>query len=207
MRSRIEGEDRPGEPKEVEGSALFQIYQAFATAEETAALRQAYADGIGWGDAKTLLFECIDRELAPLRERYNYLMAHPQEVEAILRQGAEKARTYSGPLLHKLRAAVGLRPLTVASHADTPKAATRQAGAAFKQYREKDGKFYFKLVRADGAVLLQSLGFDAPRDAGAMIAQLQAQPQSLPEAMDNLQLGDSCSLSDVQLALKEIAES
>ena len=124
-----------------------------------------------------------------------------------MRQGAEKARTYSGPLLHKLRAAVGLRPLTVASHADTPKAATRQAGAAFKQYRDKDGKFYFKLVRADGAVLLQSLGFDAPRDAGAMIAQLQAQPQSLPEAMDNLQLGDSCSLSDVQLALKEIAES
>ena len=42
----------PGEPKDVEGSALFQIYQAFASAEETDALRQAYADGIGWGDAK-----------------------------------------------------------------------------------------------------------------------------------------------------------
>ena len=197
----------PGEPKEVEGSALFQIYQAFATAEETAALRQAYAEGIGWGDAKTLLFECIDRELAPLRERYNYLMAHPQEVEAILLKGAEKARTYSGPLLHKLRAAVGLRPLTPASTVAAPKAATKQGGAAFKQYREKDGKFYFKLVNAEGAVLLQSQGFDAPRDAGAMIAQLQAAPQNLQDVMDNLQLGDSFSLSDVQLALKEIAES
>ena len=42
----------PGEPKDVEGSALFQIYQAFATPEETAALRQQYADGIAWGEAK-----------------------------------------------------------------------------------------------------------------------------------------------------------
>ena len=42
----------PGEPKEVEGSALFQIYQAFASEEETAALRQQYADGIAWGDAR-----------------------------------------------------------------------------------------------------------------------------------------------------------
>jgi tryptophanyl-tRNA synthetase len=42
----------PGEPKDTEGSALFQLYQAFASADETAALRQAYADGIAWGDAK-----------------------------------------------------------------------------------------------------------------------------------------------------------
>jgi tryptophanyl-tRNA synthetase len=34
-------------------------------AEETAALRQAYADGIAWGDAKQKLFERIDREIAP----------------------------------------------------------------------------------------------------------------------------------------------
>ncbi|MFX6808082.1 tryptophan--tRNA ligase, partial [Acinetobacter baumannii] len=36
----------PGEPKDTEGSALFQIYQAFATTEETEALRRAYAEGI-----------------------------------------------------------------------------------------------------------------------------------------------------------------
>ena len=197
----------PGEPKEVEGSALFQMYQAFATEEETAALRQAYADGIAWGDAKALLFECIDRELAPLRERYNYLMAHPQEVEAILLQGAEKARAYSGPLLQQLRHAVGLRPLTPATNAQTAKASAKHSAASFKQYREKDGKFYFKLVRADGTVLLQSQAFDAPRDAGVMIAQLQSQPAALAQVMDNLQLGDSFSLSDVELALKEIAEN
>src|SRR5690606_13793118 len=50
----------PGEPKEVEGSALFQIYQAFATPEETEAMRRAYAEGIAWGEAKQLLFERVD---------------------------------------------------------------------------------------------------------------------------------------------------
>src|SRR3954467_6195928 len=42
----------PGEPKRVEGSALFQIYEAFASPDETGKLRQAYADGISWADAK-----------------------------------------------------------------------------------------------------------------------------------------------------------
>jgi tryptophanyl-tRNA synthetase len=79
----------PGEPKEVEGSALFQIYQAFATAEETAAMRQAYADGISWGDAKQKLFERIDREIAPMRERYEDLMAHPERWKP-LQAGAER---------------------------------------------------------------------------------------------------------------------
>src|SRR5207237_2520993 len=45
----------PGEPKQVEGSSLFQIYEAFASADETTQLRKAYADGIAWADAKQLL--------------------------------------------------------------------------------------------------------------------------------------------------------
>src|SRR6476469_1277799 len=54
----------PGEPKETEGSALFQIYQAFASEDDTAKLRQAYAEGIAWSEAKQVLFEHIDREVA-----------------------------------------------------------------------------------------------------------------------------------------------
>src|SRR5690606_26349479 len=78
----------PGEAKETEGSALFQLYQAFASADETAQMRQAYAEGIGWGDAKQKLFECIDAEIAPMRERYEALIARPAEIESILRDGA-----------------------------------------------------------------------------------------------------------------------
>lgn len=57
----------PGEAKDTQGSALFQLYQAFATPQETAAFAQAFADGIGWGDAKQQLFERIDQEITPLR--------------------------------------------------------------------------------------------------------------------------------------------
>src|SRR5207237_703583 len=67
----------PGEPKATEGSALFQIYQAFADEAETEALRKAYAEGISWADAKQLLFERIDREIAPMRERYEALVGNP----------------------------------------------------------------------------------------------------------------------------------
>ena len=50
----------PGEPKETEGSALFQLYQAFSTPAETAAMRDAFAAGIAWGEAKQSLFERIE---------------------------------------------------------------------------------------------------------------------------------------------------
>ncbi|HVQ34193.1 MAG TPA: tryptophan--tRNA ligase, partial [Lysobacter sp.] len=83
----------PGERKDTEGSALFQIYQAFASAEETQQLRQAYADGIAWGEAKERLFQRIDREIAPMRTRYEGLVANPARIEAALADGARKARS------------------------------------------------------------------------------------------------------------------
>ena len=82
----------PGEAKDTEGSALMDIFRAFANAEESAAMAEAFKQGIGWGDAKTKLVEQIDREVAPMRERYEALMAKPQDIEALLRDGA--ARRY-----------------------------------------------------------------------------------------------------------------
>jgi tryptophanyl-tRNA synthetase len=162
----------PGEPKDPEGSALFEIYQAFASEEETTALRQAYADGIAWGDAKQLLFERIDREIAPMRETYQRYMDNPGEVQDILRAGAAKARQTATPCIAQLRHAVGLRDLRAQGTQKSAKAA-KAALPLFKQYRESDGKFHFKLVDAQGRLLLQSGGFDSPKDAGHTIRQLQ----------------------------------
>lgn len=164
----------PGEPKDVEGSALFQIYQAFAGTDETEALRKAYAAGIAWGDAKQLLFERIDREVAPMRERYHALMADPGRIEDILQAGARKARAEATPFMAELRRAVGLRKLDTRPAAPAKAAKTAKSAApAFKQYREKDGLFYFKLQDADARLLLQSRGFESPRDAAQAIAALQ----------------------------------
>ena len=162
----------PGEPKDTEGSALFQIYQAIASEEESQALRKAYADGIGWGEAKQMLFERIDREIAPLRAAYEDLMSHPDKIESILLAGAAKARQRATPFMAELRHAVGLRRLSQADQAGKQKAA-KVALPSFKQYRESDGQFYFKLVDAQGHLLLQSLGFASPKEAGQAIAQLQ----------------------------------
>ena len=99
----------PGEAKDTEGSALFQIYQAFASEEETAALRKSYADGISWGDAKQILLERIDREIAPMRKAYQDLIDNPAKIEAILLDGAAKARKQATSFMASLRHAVGLR--------------------------------------------------------------------------------------------------
>jgi tryptophanyl-tRNA synthetase len=163
----------PGEPKAVEGSALFQIYEAFASPQETQQMRKAYAEGISWSDAKQMLFERIDVEIAPMRERYDALMSNPQELERVLRAGAEKARSIATPLMAELRNAVGLRGLADgASRAAKPKAA-KAALPAFKQYREADGQHYFKLVDPLGRLLAQSTGFATPQEAGRTVARLK----------------------------------
>ncbi len=190
----------PGEAKDTEGSALFQLYQAFASKDETAAFAQAYADGIGWGDAKNKLFERIDAEVAPMREKYDALMAKPAEIEAILRDGAARLRVqHATPTLQRLREAVGLRDLSQVAAAAAP--VKREANAAapmFKQYRDADGKFYFKLVQGE-RVLLQSAGFASPRDAGQRIAAIKQ--GEIGDGASDFSLGEGVSDEEVNAAL------
>jgi tryptophanyl-tRNA synthetase len=101
----------PGQPKDPSDSALYDIYRAFATEAEGSAVRARYAEGIGWGDMKQLLFERINTEIAPARAEYERLVANPREIEDVLRQGAEKARAVSRPFLAEIRDKVGIRPL------------------------------------------------------------------------------------------------
>jgi tryptophanyl-tRNA synthetase len=192
----------PGEPKQVEGSAVFQIYQAFASREETQALRQAYADGIAWADAKQLLFERIDREVAPMRERHDALVAHPAELERTLRAGADKARALAKPFLAELRAAVGLRNLATVPGAKKATAA-KAALPSFKQYREADGRHYFKLVDEHGRLLAQSGGFDSPQQAGRTIAELKQ--NGLAGLEGTLLLEEGVAPADVAAALARLA--
>ena len=99
----------PGDPKDTNDSAVFQIWCAFADTKERERMRDAFADGIAWGEAKKQLFERINDELAPARAVYERLMANPAEVEGILQSGAARLRSKSQALLEKVRSAVGLR--------------------------------------------------------------------------------------------------
>jgi tryptophanyl-tRNA synthetase len=198
---------RPGEPKDVDGSALFQIFQAFATPDETQALRAAYAEGIAWGEAKAWVTQRVDQAVAPMRDHYQSLVAHPQTIETALAQGADRARQASSQLMQELRHAVGLRSLAsgTGTHTAQPTTPAPQVPAQFKQYREKDGLFYFKLVGADGLVLLQSTGFDAPKEAGGCIAELQSgTPGALTAWMARLDAA-ACHFPAAEAALAHLA--
>jgi tryptophanyl-tRNA synthetase len=162
----------PGEPKDPTGQALVTIYDAFATPEQRTAFRAALRGGLGWGEAKQQLVALIDGQIGPMRERYAQLMAHPEELEAILQAGAAKARAIAVPFLQRLRESVGLRPYTSTATTAVAKA-EKAALPVFKQYREADGKFYFKLLSAGGDLLLQSSAFEQGREAGQWVARLK----------------------------------
>ena len=98
----------PGEPKDPDTCTLFQIFSAFASESEALAMRQQYAEGIGWGEAKDRVFEYVNAHLSAPRERYNALMEDPAHIEAVLQKGAERAREEAAVTMDRLRAAVGL---------------------------------------------------------------------------------------------------
>ena len=164
----------PGEPKDAEGSHLFTLYQAFASAEQAAGFRAALEGGLGWGEAKQHLYELLEGELGEARERYNALITRPADLEDILLAGAAKARRIATPFLGELREAVGLRSFR--NEVQVAAAGKKKAAksARFVSFRDDDGSFRFRLLDADGTQLLLSVSFADGKSAGAASKRLQA---------------------------------
>ncbi len=157
----------PGEPKDPDDCALFTIFRAFASEAETAAFRRALLEGLGWGEAKQVLYERIEADLAPLRERYDALMADPAAIEVILQEGARKARAIASPKLAGLREVLGLRAMRTAVAAANPvRAAKTERVARLASFRDDEGRFRFRLFSAEGEELLLSVPFADPKAAG-----------------------------------------
>ena len=206
INSIVTDSKQPGEPKSTEGSALFQIYQAFASPQETQAFAQDFAQGIAWGEAKQTVFERIDSELSPMRQDYQSLMNNPQQIEDILQQGAAKARAIATPFMAQLREAVGLRDLSTDPR--TGQQTYKVVLPVFKQYRQADGLFYFKLQSANGQLLLQSMGFAAAQDAGRAIGNLQqAGLAALSDQNVSIVIADDIEPDAVEHALAQLREA
>ena len=101
----------PGEKKDKNDSILFDIFQAFSSKEETRNIEKLYEQGIAWGEMKKILFECINDQLKPAREKYQILINDPKKIENELISGAKRAREISIPYMHQIRSAVGIRKL------------------------------------------------------------------------------------------------
>lgn len=102
----------PGEPKDVEDSTVFEIWQAFADESQVRYMREQFENGIAWGQAKKELFALINEELSEARKRYEELMADGSYIEQALKKGAQKAREEASVLVSKVRSAVGISPIT-----------------------------------------------------------------------------------------------
>jgi tryptophanyl-tRNA synthetase len=175
--SRIVTDSRaPGEAKDPDNSHLFTLYQAFASAEQSAEFRADLLQGLGWGEAKSRLFNLLDADLSEARDNYLRLIERPADLEDILQAGAEKARKVATPFLGELREAVGLRSFrSSVQSADSGKKKAAK-GARFVSFRE-DGQFLFRLLSAEGEQLLLSRGFADGKSAGAVTKALQAEAQ------------------------------
>ena len=106
---KIQTDSTPLEdPKNPDSCHVFALYQLLATPDQTAALRQQYlAGGMGYGHAKQALFEVLLERFSKERNRFNYYMEHPQEIEIALAKGADKARKVANEVLLRVRKKVG----------------------------------------------------------------------------------------------------
>jgi tryptophanyl-tRNA synthetase len=96
----VRASDKPGVTNLIDILAVARGTSPEAVEEEMRAAR-------GYGDLKTATAQAVVEMLAPVRERYAELRGDEQRLEAILAEGAEKARAMAGPVLADVRAAMG----------------------------------------------------------------------------------------------------
>lgn len=97
------------EPKDPETDKVFAIYQLIATPEQTEALREKYLAGnFGYGHAKTELLNLILEKFEKERALFSYYMSHLDELEAKLKEGAEKTRPIAQETLKRVREHLGM---------------------------------------------------------------------------------------------------
>ena len=104
----ITNSQEPGEKKEWEGNILSSIYSSFANEQSIKELQNKFNDGIGWGDAKKIVFEDLNKLLTPLREKHAELKSKEDYLEEILQSNAKKVRALTKPLLEEVKSSIGI---------------------------------------------------------------------------------------------------
>jgi len=98
-------------PKEAEPSSVYQLFRLLATPERAAQMVEQLArdPGYGWGHAKQDLYQAIEADLAPKRERYLRLRADEAYLDEVLERGSAQAREVAQRTMDRVRAAIGIR--------------------------------------------------------------------------------------------------
>lgn len=106
----VTGSEGLDDSKEAEGTTVFQIYRAVASPEKAAEMASKLkAGGYGWGHAKQELYEALEAELGPKREKYQAFLADTKALDAILEDGATRAREIARATMDRVRRAIGIK--------------------------------------------------------------------------------------------------
>lgn len=107
----IETDSTPLEaPKNPDTCKIFAIYQLLAAPEQTEILREKYKNvngDFGYGHAKQMLFELITEKFKTVREKYNHYINNREEVDALLKKGAQRAGSIANGVLARVRHKLG----------------------------------------------------------------------------------------------------
>ena len=96
------------DPKDPENDNVFALFKLLASDQQISSMDANYRGGnYGYGHAKQALFELILDKFGPMREKFNYYMEHPTEVDQILKQGATKAHLIAEDVLSRVRQKLG----------------------------------------------------------------------------------------------------
>ena len=98
----------PEEPKDPNASVIFSLYKEFATKDQMEGMKRRFQEGIGWGEAKKELFRVMDSFIEKPRSKYEEMIANPQMLDAILKEGAEKARKKTVPFMEEIKKKIGI---------------------------------------------------------------------------------------------------
>ena len=102
----------PGVPKDFNDCTLFELYQHFANEKDVLTFKQSYKDGISWGEAKEILFNAINQELKPVREKHSKYIEDKGLINDLLNDGAKKARVIAKEKISKIREVIGIKDIS-----------------------------------------------------------------------------------------------
>ena len=96
------------EPKDPDQCNVFKLFKIIGSDEETEKLRARYTNGgMGYGEAKELLYNQTLNRFSKNRELFFELTANRDRVEQLLLEGALRARKQAQNVLKRVRARVG----------------------------------------------------------------------------------------------------
>jgi tryptophanyl-tRNA synthetase len=100
---------RPQDPKNPEECHVFNIFKYFASAEAIESRRNAYLNGgLAYSEIKQELYERLNEFFGSRRDTYQQLLDDKNYLDRILNEGADKARAMAGPVLERVRRAIGI---------------------------------------------------------------------------------------------------